>query len=315
MSEGVFERANHQARSSAHWCTDRPHARWHRRPPIGGARVSIVAVCTAPGTAAATTTSLLLGRWHRPPRPRSSPSATLRAATSRRGPASPPEPGWSTAVAAPQPTWSVIERHAQALPNGPRVITASSRPSQARGPITRGRVVVRVACSPPSPDVLAVADCGRVDTVAPAWVGVAQLSLLLVRQAPTAGATVARVDRAIEVLDVLSAACPWVGVVLIGRAPYPPAEVEAALGMALFATLPEDPAGAALACGGWTIGRGAGRSALAQSGGRARPPRRRGGRRRRRRAGVHERGVPGQRARASWPLTRWRSPLQQDGHR
>ncbi len=112
-----------------------------------------------------------------------------------------------------------------------------------------------------APDVLAVADCGRVDTIAPAWVGVAQLSLLLVRQAPTAGATVARVDRAIEVLEVLSAACPRVGVVLIGRAPYPPAEVEAALGMALFATLPEDPAGAALAGGGWTIGRGAGRSA------------------------------------------------------
>ena len=116
-----------------------------------------------------------------------------------------------------------------------------------------------------TPEVLAVADCGRVDSIAPAWVGVAQLSLLLVRQAPTAGATVARVDRAIEVLDVLSAACPRVGVVLIGRAPYPPAEVEAALGMALFATLPEDPAGAALACGGWTIGRGAGRSALAKA--------------------------------------------------
>ena len=236
----------------------------HGRTGPGRIGMSIVAVCTAPGTAAATTTALLLGAMAPPvPTPlvaECDPSGGDIAAWAGLA----PEPGWSTAVAAPQPTWSVIERHAQALPNGPRVITASSRPSQARGRITRAATSFASMLAA-TPEVLAVADCGRVDSIAPAWVGVAQLSLLLVRQAPTAGATVARVDRAIEVLDVLSAACPRVGVVLIGRTPYPPAEVEAALGMALFATLPEDPAGAALACGGWTIGRGAGRSALAKA--------------------------------------------------
>ena len=226
--------------------------------------MSIVAVCTAPGTAAATTTALLLGAMA-PPMPtpvvaECDPSGGDIAAWAGLT----PQPGWSTAVAAPQATSSVIERQAQVLPNGPRVITASSRPAQARGPITRAAASFSSMLAA-APEVLALADCGRVDTAAPAWVGVAQLSLLLVRQAPTAGATVARVDRAIEVLDLLSAACPRVGVVLIGRSPYPPAEVEAALGMALFATLPEDPVGAALAGGAWTIGRGAGRSALAKS--------------------------------------------------
>jgi hypothetical protein len=96
----------------------------------------------------------------------------------------------------------------------------------------------------------------------------AQLALLLVRQvAGSAPATVAVVDRAIESLDALRDACPRVGVVLIGAAPYPSREIEAAFGVPLFASLPDDRAGAAAVSGGWTLGRRSGRSPLAAAAG------------------------------------------------
>ena len=165
----------------------------------------------------------------------------------------PPEPGWATAVAAPQRSWAAIRQHTQALPNGLRVMTSSTRSSLARIAVTEAASTFAPLLAA-SPDVLVVADCGRLELRAPTWAVPAQLTLLLLRQASSAPATVARVDRAIEALDVLTAACPRVGVVLIGAAPYPPAEVEAALGVAAFGTLPEDAAGAGLVCGGWTLG-------------------------------------------------------------
>src|SRR4029077_5404539 len=121
-----------------------------------------------PGTTAATTTALLLGAMA-PPAPTAlvaecDPSGGGIAAGGRLA----PEPGWSTAVAAPQPTWSVLERHAQALPNGPRVITASSRSAQPRGSTTRAAPSFASMLAA-TPEVLAVADCGRVDSIAPAW--------------------------------------------------------------------------------------------------------------------------------------------------
>ncbi len=221
-------------------------------------------MCAAPGTAASTTTSLLLAAM--------APAGT-GALVAECDPSGgdvgawaqlPLEPGWATAVAAPQRSWAVIRQHTQALPNGLRVMTASTRPSQARIAVTEAASTFAPLLAA-SPDVLVVADCGRLELRAPTWAVPAQLTLLLLRQASSAAATVARVDRAIEALDVLTAACPCVGVVLIGAAPYPPAEVEAALGVAAFGTLPEDAAGAGLVCGGWTLGRGAAKSPLARA--------------------------------------------------
>ena len=101
---------------------------------------------------------------------------------------------------------------------------------------------------------------------ASAWAGRASLVLLLVRQAPSSvGATVARVDRAGEALERLAAASAPVAVVVIGSRPYGPAELVEAIGGELFGVLPEDPIGAGLASGAWTLGRGASRSALARA--------------------------------------------------
>jgi hypothetical protein len=117
------------------------------------------------------------------------------------------------------------------------------------------------------PDVVTFADCGRVTGEVPVWAMSSSLVLLTVRQAATsAGATAARVDRAGEALAVLRSASVAVGVVVIGARPYDPGELVEVIGGDLYGVLPEDPIGAGLAAGAWTVGRGASRSALARAG-------------------------------------------------
>ena len=120
-------------------------------------------------------------------------------------------------------------------------------------------------------DVITVADCGRVGSELPAWLAPASLVLLLVRQAPTsAGATVARVDRAAEVMDKLAASSERrVGLVVVGSRPYDPQQLVDAIGGELFGVLPEDPIGAGLAAGAWTVGRGRVAVAAGSGGSRA----------------------------------------------
>ncbi len=174
-------------------------------------------------------------------------------------------PGWSTAMSSADRSWAAIDDNTQQLPSGLRVMAAPARASQAHtavGEAARGFAGPMAA----APDVVTVADCGRVDFDAPLWATSAQLTLLLVRQSVvSAPATVPRVDRAIEALGILRKTCRQVGVVLIGGAPYRSAEVAGALGTELFGVLPEDSAGAALVAGGWTVGNRASRSPLAKA--------------------------------------------------
>lgn len=115
-------------------------------------------------------------------------------------------------------------------------------------------------------DVVTVADCGRVQEESSPWLSAASVVLLLVRQAPTSsGATVARLDRAGATLARLTSRDVRVGVVVVGSRPYDSAELAAAMGGELFGVLPEDPLGAGLAAGAWTVGRGASRSALVKA--------------------------------------------------
>jgi len=175
-------------------------------------------------------------------------------------------PGWATAVAGGDRSWAGLCSHLQQLPSGLSVLCAPTRGRVARG-------VVREAAARfgpvlgSMPDVLVVADCGRLgDDHLPAWLVPASLVVLLVRQAPSsAPATLARVDRAGEALQRLAAATAPVGVVVVGARPYDPPELVAAIGGELFGVLPEDPIGAGLASGAWTVGRGASRSALARA--------------------------------------------------
>ena len=52
---------------------------------------------------------------------------------------------------------------------------------------------------------------------------------------------------------------------VVGARPYDPGEVAATVGGELFGVLAEDPIGASQVGGAWTVGRGAGRSALLRS--------------------------------------------------
>jgi hypothetical protein len=227
--------------------------------------MTIVAVCSASGSPAATTTAVLLAAMM----PAGYPTLLAECDPSGGDVAAwaqlPASPGWSTAISASDRSWIAVADNAQQLPSGMRVVVAPTRASQADtavGEAARGFAALLAS----TPDVVTVADCGRVGVEPPAFAMPAALTLLLVRQSiVSAPATVPRVDRAIEALDVLRRTCRQVGVVLIGGAPYRSAEIATALGVELFGVLPEDAAGAARVAGGWTIGRRASRSPLARA--------------------------------------------------
>ena len=227
--------------------------------------MTVVAVCEAGGTAASTTTSLLLAAML----PRRYPAFMAECDPSGGDVAAwaqlPVAPGWSSAVSGNDRNWSAIVDHTQELPSGLRVITAPARPSQARAAVIEAASGFSPMVSS-MPEAVMIADCGRVELDAPVWARAAQLTLLLLRQATvSAPATVARVDRTIEALEVLRGSCRQVGLVLIGGSPYPASEVSTVLGLELFGVLPEDAVGAGLVCGGWTVGKRAARSPLAKA--------------------------------------------------
>lgn len=174
-------------------------------------------------------------------------------------------PGWETAVAAGDRSWQGLRGHVQELPSGLSVLCAPTQPRSAR-------TVVREAASRfgallgSMSDVVTVADCGRLHDESTPWLSAASIVLLLVRQAATsAGATVARVDRSTASLELLGGRHARVGVLVVGSRPYDPVELAGAMGGELFGVLPEDPIGAGLAAGAWTVGRGAARSALVRA--------------------------------------------------
>ena len=116
-------------------------------------------------------------------------------------------PGWSTAVAAGDRSWAGLRTHLQEMPSGLSVLLA---PTQARaaahgGARVGGPVRADAGLDVGRDHVRRLRPGGR--RTPPAWLAPASLVLLLVRQAPSsAGATVARVDRAAEVMDRLPAA-------------------------------------------------------------------------------------------------------------
>ena len=225
--------------------------------------MSVVAVVEAAGTAASTTTAVALAAavplGVETLLAECDPSGGDVAAWAGLS----ETPGWTTSVSTGDRSWEALCAHMQQLASGLSVLAAPSRARVAR-------TVVRESASrfapllAAMPDVVTFADCGRYDETPSAWVASASLVLLLVRQA-SAPATVARVDRAAEVIDRLGRSHARVGVVVVGAHPYDPSEIAAAVGGQLFGVLAEDPIGAGQVGGGWTVGRGAGRSALLRS--------------------------------------------------
>jgi MinD-like ATPase involved in chromosome partitioning or flagellar assembly len=229
--------------------------------------VSVVALCTPAGSSGVTTSAVLAAAMA-PTQVAAlaaecDPSGGDIAAWAQLA----SSPGWSTAVAGSDRSWGALLRHAQELPSGLRVLVAPSRAAEAAAAVDEAaRAFASVLAS--LPEAIVFADCGRVGSAPPVWATRAQLTLLLIRQvAQSAPATVAVVDRSIEALELLRSTCARVGVVLVGGAPYAAREIESALDVPLFASLPDDRAGASAVSGAWAFGRRAARSPLAHAAG------------------------------------------------
>lgn len=224
--------------------------------------MSFVAICEAPGTSASTTTSLALAAFAPPDRPamilECDPSGgDVAGWASLHG-----NPSWSSAVAAPDRSWAGMHRHLQELPSGLSVMLAPSSPANAETVV--GEAAERLGPVVAALDeVVGFADCGRT-TQPTAWIAAADLVIVLVRQATSAGASVPRVDRAGELAKSLPHRT-GVGLVVVGERPYAASDIATSVGLPLLGVLPDDGPGAALAAGAWTVGRGAARTPLARS--------------------------------------------------
>lgn len=223
--------------------------------------MTLVVLHEAPGTSASTTSSLALAALA----PEGQQTLVLECDASGgdligwadlAG-----HPSWSTAVSGADRSWAGMLRHLQRLPSGLHVMAAPTNASRAKTVVAEAAVRFAPMLASLS-DVVAFADCGRT-TESNGWLRSADLVVVVVRQSASVGATVARVDRTAEIFASLETSRS--GLVVIGERPYPPADIAEAVGCELFGILPDDPTGAALASGAWTVGRGAMRTALARS--------------------------------------------------
>lgn len=224
--------------------------------------MTLVALCEAPGTSASTTTALALAALAPPDRPtlvlECDPSGgDLAGWAGLSG-----NPSWSSAMSAPDRSWSGMYRHLQDLPSDLSVMLAPATASRAASvvPDAAERFAPMVSALD---DVIAFADCGRT-TGRSGWVDAADLVIVLVRQAASAGASVTRIDRAVELARSLPRSAR-VGLVVIGERPYAPSDISATIDLPLLGVLPDDGPGASLAAGAWTIGKGANRTPLARA--------------------------------------------------
>jgi hypothetical protein len=169
----------------------------------------------------------LLARFRLPPAPG---LVSLAAAARRHG----GDPG-------------LLWRHTQTLPGGLPVVAGPVGAEQAHaalGELTAaGAPVLRRAAD--SPHLAAVADCGRLGPGSPAAAVVAAADTVLVLAR-------ARDDQLAHVAAGLPRLRRWAGrpcfLVLVGDG-YPTEEVARALDAIVLGRLPDDPAGAAVACG------------------------------------------------------------------
>jgi hypothetical protein len=229
--------------------------------------MGVVVVCEPVGTAASTTTALAVAASMPAGQPvlfaECDPTGGDVAAWAGLG----ETPGWATAIAAGDRSWAGLRGHVQELPSGLSMLCAPTHSHVARTVVRESAARFGGLLGAMS-DVVTIADCGRVVDDPPAWARYASLVVLVVRQAASSsvGATAARVDRAAETLQRLhTAGDVRVGLVVAGDRPYDAAEVADSVGGELLGVLPEDPIGAGLVAGAWTIGRGAARSALAKA--------------------------------------------------
>lgn len=150
----------------------------------------VVVFCEGAGTATSTTSSLVTAASMPPGQPVvfaecDSSGGDLAAWADLRE-----TPGWATAVAGGDRSWNGLRTHFQEMPSGLSVLCAPTQTRTAR-PVVRESAARFGSLLGSMSDVVTVADCGRVGSDLPGWLGGAAVVLLLVRQAPSStGATV-----------------------------------------------------------------------------------------------------------------------------
>jgi hypothetical protein len=162
--------------------------------------------------------------------------------------------GWSSLSAAVRRSGEAtrLDPHLQRLPGGlPVLVSGSGGPfDAASGPESE---VVRSAFSPNGDAGLAVVDLGRVPVgadAAPGWLELSDLSILVVRDDPSAALHVRA--RAAELLDRTGGA---LGVLLVGGVAFRCRELAEFAGLPPLGDVPFDPSSAAVASGRSASGR------------------------------------------------------------
>lgn len=224
--------------------------------------MTVVALASAKGSPGVTTTAIALAaRW---PSPRQAVVMELDPAGGDIGAwfGLSGEPGVGSLAAGSRrgvAAGSLLD-HCQHLPGGLRVVVGPPGAEQAR------RAVAMLAPTLPSAshggeDVDVLADCGRLDEGSPATdvVRHADVAVLVSR------ADVAALGHLAALVAALLPACQSLGVLMVGRGPYPPAEVSEAIGTDVVGVLPYDADGAALVAAGRQVSRAGRRSLLLRS--------------------------------------------------
>lgn len=158
----------------------------------------------------------------------------------------PAEPGLGTLAAAGRHglDWTRVLDHSQRLASGSSVLVGPPGADQARHAVAMVAAdLERRSEMTGEPDLLV--DCGRLDPESPATGAIRSADLVVLVSRPD----VAALGHLAGLVAQLGSACP-VQIALVGRGPYPPEEVSAAIGAGVLGVLAHDPEGAALLAGG-----------------------------------------------------------------
>lgn len=211
--------------------------------------MSVLALASAKGSPGVTTTALALAAsW---PSDRRAVLVELDPAGGDVGAwlGLPAEPGVGTLAAAGRHglDWTRALDHCQRLTAGSSVLVGPPGADQARHAVAMVAADLEHRSDMTSEADLLV-DCGRLDPESPATGAIRNANLVVLVSRPD----VAALGHLAELVARLGSSCP-VQIALVGRGPYPPEEVSAAIGADVLGVLAHDPEGAALIAEG---GRG-----------------------------------------------------------
>lgn len=156
------------------------------------------------------------------------------------------DPGMVSLAAAArhQSAWPDITAHAQRLPAGGLALLGSTDPTQATSSITTLASRLRLALGSMA---AAVVDCGRWQSNSPASPIVRDAAATIVCLRPT----VASIESVrVRAQQLWEASQGPLGLAVMGDGPYSADEVQAATGLPVLVTVPQDRRGIGVLCGG-----------------------------------------------------------------